>query len=319
MTEADAENKRRKQRTIVIATATVFVLLIFVIGLSVGLSGRNKSSESSLPAERAPTQVSEDEVEAASEATLSPTSIPTSSPIAAGVPTSQPVDQPTSSPTVSAFPSVSDISSSVPTLSPPPAATERPTSHAPTPQPTASPTKFEVRQQWPSDGGGLRVTVHNAMSGKWQDVINDVMRDWERGTPDAIQFTRHQVAIDPGCTPEAGVIKICNSDKGQSGGNRGFIFLLLSGNQISGATVEMNDYFLTSEKLMRHYLCQYIGQALGLKLTDQDFFNANTGSCMDLSNILDESMLSPSQADYEQLASYYGSFRRALRTSGEAA
>lgn len=155
------------------------------------------------------------------------------------------------------------------------------------------------------------------MSRKWEAVLNQVLTDWERGTPDAIQFIRRQVPLDPNCTPVPGAIKFCNRDKGPSTGGRGFNTLVMSpSGKIVGATVEMNDHYLTTDQLMRYNLCKFTGHALGLPTLDGDYFNENKGSCMDMSNDLsDDDMLTPSTADYEKLARFYGTFRRLLRSA----
>jgi len=160
---------------------------------------------------------------------------------------------------------------------------------------------------WPNDGNGLRLTVLNALNDTWQDLFNLVVEEWENGTPDALQLNVVRVEEDPSCRAVVNVIKACNGNYGETRW-RGITKTLLSGgNGIYSAAVQLNEFYLGqgNENQRRYTLCHELGHALSLGHTDEDFFNPDSGNCLDYTNN-PENNQSPGTINFEQLALLYG-------------
>ncbi|HEY4523559.1 MAG TPA: hypothetical protein VJK04_01650 [Candidatus Paceibacterota bacterium] len=110
------------------------------------------------------------------------------------------------------------------------------------------------------------------------------------------------------CVPTSGRVEVCDSNYG-SNGWLGVAQIWVSGLHITKGTVKLNDtYFNTAtyntpawRKLV---MCQEVGHTLGLDHQDEDFNNANLGTCMDYTNDPSTNQ-HPNQHDYDQLVTIY--------------
>lgn len=116
------------------------------------------------------------------------------------------------------------------------------------------------------------------------------------------------------CIPTNGRVEVCNASYGSTGW-LGVAQVWLNGGHIAQGTVKVNDtYFNTStynKPAWRQFvMCQEIGHTLGLDHQDENFNNANLGTCMDYTNdpARDDGAGNnqhPNQHDYDELAFVY--------------
>jgi hypothetical protein len=116
------------------------------------------------------------------------------------------------------------------------------------------------------------------------------------------------------CKPTKGRVEVCNSAYGKNGW-LGIAQIWISGDHITQGVTKMNDtYFKTATyntpAWKQMVVCQEIGHTFGLDHQDEDFNNANLGTCMDYTN--DPSRndgignnTHPNAHDYEQLETIY--------------
>lgn len=87
------------------------------------------------------------------------------------------------------------------------------------------------------------------------------------------------------CSATSGRVEVCNSTYGNTGW-LGVASVWASGSHITQGTVKLNDtYFNTAQyntTAWRNLVsCQEVGHTLGLDHQDENFDNANLGTCMD--------------------------------------
>jgi hypothetical protein len=110
------------------------------------------------------------------------------------------------------------------------------------------------------------------------------------------------------CRPKDGRVEVCSASYGNTGW-LGLAQIWVSGGHITKGAVKVNDtyfdwdYYNTSE-WRQYVMCQEVGHIFGLAHQDEDFYNTNTGSCMDYTNS-PESNVQPNGHDYAQLADIY--------------
>ena len=91
------------------------------------------------------------------------------------------------------------------------------------------------------------------------------------------------------CKPTAGRVEVCNAKYGRTGW-LGIASIWASGGHITQGTVKLNDtYYAPGSKYdtpaWRNFVtCQEVGHTFGLAHQDENFDNANLGSCMDYTN-----------------------------------
>jgi hypothetical protein len=110
------------------------------------------------------------------------------------------------------------------------------------------------------------------------------------------------------CSATTGTVQICNSKYGNNGW-LGIAQIWVSGSHITKGTVKVNDtYFNTAtynKPAWRNLvMCQEVGHTLGLDHQDENFTNANLGTCMDYTSDPSTNQ-HPNAHDYDQLASIY--------------
>ncbi len=124
------------------------------------------------------------------------------------------------------------------------------------------------------------------------------------------------------CRPTNGRVEVCNKTYGNNGW-LGIASIWINGSHITQGTVKLNDtYFNTpyynTSAWKNLVMCQEIGHTFGLNHQDEDFYNANLGTCMDYTNdpdggiggavADDPSNEHPNAHDYDQLATIYSHF-----------
>lgn len=90
------------------------------------------------------------------------------------------------------------------------------------------------------------------------------------------------------CVPTSGRVEVCNASYGNTGW-LGIAQISISGLHITQGTVKLNDtYFNTATyntpAWRNMVMCQEVGHTFGLDHQDENFNNANLGTCMDYTN-----------------------------------
>jgi hypothetical protein len=163
--------------------------------------------------------------------------------------------------------------------------------------------------RWNNGGsGGLKLDVVDALQGPWEDIFHAVVKDWDEGTPKALSLATEKTGHDPTCEPIDNKSKVCNGNYGDSQW-RGINQVLIQNGYIVAATSKMNEFYLekASNAQKRYTLCHELGHSFGLAHTDENFFNAPLGNCMDYTDN-PAANESPDLSNFEFLEELYGSF-----------
>ena len=117
------------------------------------------------------------------------------------------------------------------------------------------------------------------------------------------------------CGSVNGRVEVCNKRYGNNGW-LGVASIWVSDGHITQGTVKLNDTYFNTAKYntpawRQFVMCQEVGHTFGLDHQDEDFSNANLGTCMDYTNDPDGTLLGqldnqhPNAHDYDQLGLIY--------------
>ncbi|MDP3956641.1 MAG: hypothetical protein Q8P97_01445, partial [bacterium] len=110
------------------------------------------------------------------------------------------------------------------------------------------------------------------------------------------------------CVPTSGRVEVCNSKYGNNGW-LGVAQIWISGLHITKGTVKLNDTYFNTAKYNTSawrnlVMCQEVGHTFGLAHQDENFTNANLGTCMDYTNDPSTNQ-HPNKHDYDELVTIY--------------
>jgi hypothetical protein len=117
------------------------------------------------------------------------------------------------------------------------------------------------------------------------------------------------------CRATLGRVEVCNSKYGNNGW-LGIASVWISSGHITQGTVKLNDTYFNTSKYNKSawknlVMCQEVAHTFGLDHQDENFSNANLGSCMDYTDDPDGSIKHqldnqyPNAHDYEELEIIY--------------
>lgn len=163
---------------------------------------------------------------------------------------------------------------------------------------------------WARTANPFTLKVGDNVSAGWDAYLDAAITDWSASS--VLDLLEVAGGTRPkNCRPTAGRIEVCNERYGNTGW-LGIAQIWLSGGHISQATSKMNDtYFNTATyntpSWRQMVMCQEIAHDFGLDHQDENFNNANLGSCMDYTSNPDgpPSNTRPNAHDYAQLESIY--------------
>lgn len=154
----------------------------------------------------------------------------------------------------------------------------------------------------------------NLTTSAWAGSLTGASSDWN------LSVLKNQVVagFNTACDPVLGGVEVCNDaygDNGWLGIAQLWIYRGKSGH-IAQALVKVNDtYFNTPQYNTQAWrdtvMCQEVGHTFGLDHQDENFSNANLGTCMDYTHDPDGTIFNqldnrhPNQHDYDQLSSIY--------------
>jgi hypothetical protein len=160
---------------------------------------------------------------------------------------------------------------------------------------------------WARTANPFTLKVGDNVNTTWDPYLNTTISDWSQST--VLDLTKVTGFASPkNCRPTSGRVEVCNSTYGSTGW-LGVAQIWVSGGHITQGTVKNNDtYFNTSTYNTSAWrnlvMCQEVGHTLGLDHQDENFNNANLGTCMDYTNSPGTNQ-HPNKHDYDQLESIY--------------
>jgi hypothetical protein len=166
---------------------------------------------------------------------------------------------------------------------------------------------------WERSSDSLALVVASNLDSRYTDPnlghFGMALKDWN--TSSVLNLSAGNGAGLDKCGPVAGRVEVCNDAYGyRNGGWLGVATIWASGNHITQATVKLNDTFLhgggtyDSDPWRQMVMCQEIGHVFGLDHQDENFDNANLGTCMDYTRS-PESNQHPNDHDYQMLDAIY--------------
>lgn len=180
----------------------------------------------------------------------------------------------------------------------------------------ASATHSWGSYHWARTLSPFTLKLGDNVSSAWDNYLITASNDW-------ILSSILDIAVVSGksnsknCRPTAGQVEVCSSKYGNNGW-LGIAQIWVSGNHITQGVTKVNDtYFNTSRYNTSAWrslvICQEIGHTFGLNHQDENFSNANLGTCMDYTNDPDGKLANPDQLsnehpnthDYAQLETIY--------------
>ena len=142
---------------------------------------------------------------------------------------------------------------------------------------------------WAGNGSNLTIKVNKAITSQWATSVNTSISDWDASNElNLVNQSAPAGTSAKRCNPIAGQILVCNAAYGQRGW-LGIASIWLTSGHISQATTKLNDSYFSLTKYNTPawralVACQEIGHDYGLDHQDENFSNANLGTCMDYTN-----------------------------------
>ena len=146
------------------------------------------------------------------------------------------------------------------------------------------------------------------LSSNWDAYLGTTSSDWSKST--VLDTTIVAGSTKPRtCKATSGRVEVCNATYGSTGWLGIASISVTGGTHITQGTVKVNDtYFNTATYNTSAWrnlvMCQEVGHTFGLAHQDENFDNANLGTCMDYTNNPSTNQ-HPNQHDYDQLVSIY--------------
>jgi len=172
---------------------------------------------------------------------------------------------------------------------------------------------------WARTSNPFTLKVGDNVNSAWDAYLNEAISDWNASS--VLDLQKVTGGANPkNCRPTNGRIEVCNSKYGNNGW-LGIAQIWASSSHITQAITKVNDtYFNTptynTPAWRRLVMCQEIAHDFGLDHQDENFNNANLGSCMDYTNDPDggaggavnndPSNEHPNSHDFQQISTIYG-------------
>ena len=160
---------------------------------------------------------------------------------------------------------------------------------------------------WARTSNPFTLKLGDNLSTAWDPYLVTASSDWSKSTVLDTTIVAGG-AKSKNCRPTSGRVEVCNGTYGNNGW-LGLAQIWASGNHITQGTTKMNDtYFNTSTyntpAWKQLVVCQEVAHTFGLDHQDENFDNANLGTCMDYTSNPSTNQ-HPNQGDYDQLLCIY--------------
>jgi len=160
---------------------------------------------------------------------------------------------------------------------------------------------------WARTSNPFTLQLGDNVDSKWDSYLVTTSADWTKST---VLDTRIVAGAAKGrCRGTLGRVEVCNAAYGQTGWLGIASINITGGTHITQGTVKNNDTYFDTAKYntpawRNVVMCQEVGHTLGLDHQDENFENADLGTCMDYSNNPEPNQ-HPNAHDYAQLESIY--------------
>lgn len=162
---------------------------------------------------------------------------------------------------------------------------------------------------WSRSSNPLQLTIEKQLTSNWDSYFDIAVSDWNSSDVLALTGASSNAGVSPKqCNPLSGKVLVCNDTYGFRGW-LGVATIWANGDHITQATTKLNDSYFNSGTYntpawRQMVTCQEIGHDFGLDHQDENFDNANLGTCMDYTNDPSTNQ-HPNQHDYDQLDTIY--------------
>jgi hypothetical protein len=160
---------------------------------------------------------------------------------------------------------------------------------------------------WARMANPFTLKLGDNVTSAWDPYLVTTSADWSQSSVLNTEVVAGS-SVKRLCSATTGTVQVCNSKYGNNGW-LGVAQIWASGSHITRGTVKLNDtYFATGSYNTPAWrnlvMCQEVGHTLGLDHQDENFTNANLGTCMDYSNDPSTNQ-HPNAHDYAQLETIY--------------
>jgi len=161
---------------------------------------------------------------------------------------------------------------------------------------------------WARQQNPFTLKVGDNVNGAWDAVLDTTITDWTASSVLNLTKVAGGTRAKP-CKATAGRVEVCNASYGNNGWLGIAQIWITGGTHIVQGVTKVNDYYLSKAPYnttawRNLVMCQEVGHTLGLDHQDENFNNANLGTCMDYTSNPGTNQ-HPNQHDYNQLASIY--------------
>lgn len=162
---------------------------------------------------------------------------------------------------------------------------------------------------WARTANPFTLSLGDNVSSAWDSILTTTSGDWSKSS--VLDTTIVAGLGKKNCLANNGRVEVCNRTYGNNGW-LGIAQVWVSGSHITKGTVKVNDtYFNTptydTSAWRNLVMCQEVGHTLGLDHQDENFTNANLGTCMDYTNDPSTNQ-HPNKHDYDMLETIYSHF-----------
>jgi hypothetical protein len=161
---------------------------------------------------------------------------------------------------------------------------------------------------WARTSNPFTVRLGDNVSSAWDASLRGASSDWSQSTVLDTTVVTGQTR-PKNCRPTSGRVEVCSASYGSTGWLGVAQIWITGSTHITQGTVKLNDtYFNTSTyntPAWRNLVtCQEVGHTFGLAHQDENFNNANLGTCMDYTNDPSTNQ-HPNKHDYDELVLIY--------------
>jgi hypothetical protein len=166
---------------------------------------------------------------------------------------------------------------------------------------------------WGRTANPFTLKLGDNVSSAWDNFLVTAANDWTGSSVLNLSLDAGGTTADPRkCRPTIGRVEVCSASYG--GAWLGVAQIWISGGHIYQATTKVNNFYLLKEgskyntpAWRRLVMCQEIGHTFGLDHQDENFSNANLGTCMDYTSnpAGPPSNEHPNAHDWDQLETIY--------------
>jgi hypothetical protein len=161
---------------------------------------------------------------------------------------------------------------------------------------------------WARTSNPFTLKVGDNVSGPWDAVLDTTIVDWTKSSVLDLTKAAGGTRAKP-CKPTTGRVEVCNASYGNNGWLGIAQIWITGGTHIVQGITKVNDYYFNTPTYnttawRNLVMCQEVGHTLGLDHQDENFNNANLGTCMDYTSNPGTNQ-HPNAHDYAELEDIY--------------